>query len=59
MRDCADAAVICHMAAHKALRTLNNPDATVAATWEDSRDCTAMPQGSKLLLRCGLVPFGA
>ena len=59
MRDCVDAAVSSYMAAHKALRILMNPDVTMAAMWEANRDCTAMQQGSKLLLRCGLVPFGA
>ena len=51
MRDCVDAEVSSYMAAHKALRILNNPDVTMAAMWEANRDCTTMPQGYKLLLR--------
>ena len=59
MRDCADATIGRHMAVHKALRFLTNPDATIAAMWKADPECASMAMGSKLLLRCGLMPFGA
>ena len=59
MRDCADAHIGCHLVVHEALRVLTNPDTTVAAMWRADQECASMPLGSKLLLRCGLMPFGA
>ena len=47
------------MVVHRALRVLTNPDDTVAAMWLADQECASMPMGSKLLLRCGLMPFGA
>ena len=58
-RDCSDPTIGGHVAAHRAFRAINCPESAAAALLAASLPHGSQRPASKILLRCGLVPFGA